>query len=184
MKQVLAIQQLNPQADVFALLLEGGMVFLYNQTTKKEKHLVSLDKVKHGAIQMKYCPPYLCMSERFGLHSAVINLESGEVQCFSREEYHSNVASYSIGFLQREGRVLLLHQTQWNRLDLTDLATGTCLTKRDCYIRNTKPSYKDAAGKWVAGETEQKNYLGYFHSLLHISPGGTTFLSNGFYPGV
>ena len=84
------------------------------------------------------------------------------------------MSSYSIGFLERDGRVLLICQNEWNRLDILDAATGENLTKREILCRNT--GRKNEHGNPVF---EYKNYLDYFHSKLHVSPDGKHFLSNG-----
>lgn len=113
--------------------------------------------------EIYYHFPYICVTERYGLNAAMVNIVDKHVLNLTREDYHSNVSSYSIGFLERAGRVLLVHQTAWNRLDVTDPITGGILTKREIIYQKPKP----------------KNYIDYFHSLLHVSPDSKHFLSNG-----
>ncbi|HEX8347788.1 MAG TPA: hypothetical protein VF657_24095, partial [Actinoplanes sp.] len=99
--------------------------------------------------------PWVCVTERFGVNASLINTVTGAVRKFSRGDYHSDVSSYSIGFLDRDGRTRLVAQTQWNRLDVFDAETGVNLTEREV------------------------SYVDYFHSLLHVSPDSRHFLSNG-----
>ncbi|GAA0553643.1 hypothetical protein GCM10010172_40240 [Paractinoplanes ferrugineus] len=101
--------------------------------------------------------PWVCVTERFGVNAALVNTATGAVRELSRADYHADVSSYSIGFLDRGGRTLLVAQTRWNRLDVFDAASGACLTER-------------------IGEVED---IDYFHSLLHVSPDSRHFLSNG-----
>jgi hypothetical protein len=119
------------------------------------------------------------VTERFGTHAALVHLENASVREMSREDYHADVSSYSIGFVERGGRVLIIHQTEWNRLDIMDAETGNCLTDRKVDCRLVEPSYQRADGEWVPDKYEEENYIDYFHSLLHVSPDGSYFLSNG-----
>ncbi|MEU4218352.1 hypothetical protein [Actinoplanes sp. NPDC026623] len=98
--------------------------------------------------------PWVCVTERFGTNASLVNTATGAVRELGRADYHSNVSSYSVGFLDRDGRTLLVSQTQWNRLDIVDAETGANLT-------------------------EGRDYIDYFHSLLHVSPDSRHFLSNG-----
>src|SRR5215208_3851768 len=86
----------------------------------------------------------------------------------------SDVSSYSIGFLDRDGRTLLVAQTQWNRLDVFDAETGANLTQRDVFIRDS--GQRDEQGHTIH---DRSNYVDYFPSLLHVSPDSRHFLSNG-----
>ena len=117
---------------------------------------------------------YVCVTERFGVNAALVNLKTGKVRKLKREDYHCDVSSYSIGFVERDGRILLIHQTQWNRLDILDAKTGEILTEREVSIHESDEKDDYGGKKYV-----QKNYLDYFHSLIHVSPDGKHFLSNG-----
>ena len=88
-----------------------------------------------GEIKLYVCEPWVCVTERFGTHAALVNLDTAAVRELSREDYYVEVSSYSIGFLIRQGRVLLIHQTDWNRLDIMDVETGRNLTDREVYMR-------------------------------------------------
>ncbi|AEF82435.1 GNAT family N-acetyltransferase [Leadbettera azotonutricia] len=115
--------------------------------------------------------PYICVSERYGLNAAVVNVRDGTVRTFSRENPEARVTSYSIGFLEiytpgewvhkGSGRGHLIHQTKWNRLDITDLETGEVIAQHP------------------AEAVEAADGFDYFHSLIHISPEQNYFLSNG-----
>jgi hypothetical protein len=118
--------------------------------------------------------PWVCVTERFGVNASLINTATGAVRGLSRADYHSDVSSYSIGFLDRDGRTLLVAQTQWNRLDVFDAETGTNLTSREVFLRDS--GRRDEHGRKMY---DQSNYVDYFHSLLHVSPDSRHFLSNG-----
>ncbi len=95
----------------------------------------------------------------------------------SREDYIANACSYSIGFVERDACILVIHQMQWNRLDIMDAKTGECLTEREVSIREA--SFAEPDEQWMPPNYAVKNYIDYFHSLLHVSPDGSSFLSNG-----
>jgi hypothetical protein len=59
-------------------------------------------------------------------------------------------------------------------LDIFDAESGENLTEREVYHRRTER--KNEEGKFII---EEKNYLDYFHSLLHVALDGKHFLSNG-----
>ncbi|MDR2565488.1 MAG: hypothetical protein LBC97_05400 [Bifidobacteriaceae bacterium] len=119
---------------------------------------------------------WVCVTERFGTHAALVKVDTGDARPLRRENHDADVSSYSIGFLRQSdtGRTLLIAQTQWNRLDVFDAATGECLTNREVKIRKLGQK---------AGETypeyEYTNYVDYFHSLLLVSPDSRHFLDNG-----
>jgi hypothetical protein len=118
--------------------------------------------------------PWVCVTERFGVNASLIDTVNGAVRGLSRADYHSDVASYSVGFLERDGRTLLVAQTQWNRLDVFDAETGANLTEREVSIRDSGRC--DEHGRKIY---DLSNYVDYFHSLLHVSPDSRHFLSNG-----
>ena len=130
-------------------------------------------KGKELEIRLYAHGPWVCVTERFGVNASLINTTTGAVRGLSRTDYHSDVSSYSIGFLDRDGRTLLIAQTQWNRLDVFDAETGANLTEREVSIR-------DAGRRNEQGKVyDRTNYIDYFHSLLLVSPDARHFLSNG-----
>ena len=102
-------------------------------------------KGKELEIRLYVHGPWVCVTERFGV--TLINTATGAVRGLSRADHHADVSSYSIGFLDRDGRTLLVVQTEWNRLDVFDAETGANLTERD-----------------------ESKHIDYFHSMLHVSP--------------
>ena len=157
----------------------GNDGFLYQaQAGEAPTVIASLPYISiDGEIKLYVCEPWVCVTERFGTHAALVNLDTAAVRELSREDYYVEVSSYSIGFLIRQGRVLLIHQTDWNRLDIMDVETGRNLTDREVYIREVIPENTDQTNTQPV--YEEKNYIDYFHSLLHVSPDGSFFMSNG-----
>ena len=179
--KVLEIKVSNLDKEIFALFCDDQTLYLADRNSAKLfktavfKNIEMLSK----PVNIHFYYPYICVSEKYGLNASVINTETGKIQEFGREDYHADVSVYSIGFIEREGRILLIHQTQWNRLDITDLESGNLLTERKIKIEVTPDKYDEKTGGIIKGKRESENYLDYFHSSLHISPDGRNFLSNG-----
>jgi hypothetical protein len=168
--EFLAIQHSDKDPNLFALFREDHGLYIYNKQEGSEHLLATLDNISDFTkpIAIYWHAPYICVAEHRGRNAALVldnsvarKINSAAVRLLSREDYHAENSSYSIGFVELDGRTLLIHQTEWNRLDISDAETGACLTEREI-------SYE-----------EHKNYIDYFHSQLHISPNGVNFISNG-----
>lgn len=177
-KHVLAIQCANTPEEQYALFCDDKGI--YHGNDKDGFTLLAiLENINllDRPIKIYYHFPYVCVTERYGLNAATINIRDRRVLKFKREDYHCDVSSYSAGFFERNGRIFLIHQTQWNRLDITDLETEKLITEREIVYRETDETETNKWGTFP--KMEEKNYIDYFHSLLHLSPGGKHFLSNG-----
>src|SRR5436853_2875776 len=84
----------------------------------------------------------------------------------SREIYHSEHCPFPLAFVQHNTKWLLIHATQWNRLDVSDPATGELLTVR--------PSPQLEADK-----SRPEHDLEYFHATVLPSPEGRWIADNG-----
>lgn len=164
---VAEIQHSDKEPDTYAVFCTNRALYLSDGSFSRHTFLANLPEIDPvaGPIQIYFHEPYISVSERFGLHTAVVDRRDGFVRCFERKDYHYDVSSYSIGFVEREGATLLIHQTDWNRLDITNLQTGKHLTEREI-------TYDHELSRKI-------NFLDYFHSILNVSPDGMHFLSNG-----
>lgn len=100
-------------------------------------------------------------------HGQIIDLRSGAVTAtLDGGDYHPETVPFSFAFAEIHGRVVAIHRSGWNRLDLLDAATGVSLSERG------PTSYRD-------GEERPANYLDYFHGALHLSPSGTKIADDG-----
>ena len=177
-KNIIAIQCSDTPDERYALFCDDNSLY-HGNDTEGFTLLAVLESISplDRFIKIYYHFPYVCVTERYGLHAVAVHIVDKHVLYLTREDYHCDVSSYSVGFIERDGRVLLIHQTQWNRLDITDLETGESLTEREIICRETGET---ETNKWGAfPKMEKKNYIDYFHSLLHVSPDGKHFLSNG-----
>jgi hypothetical protein len=83
-----------------------------------------------------------------------------------REDDSYEVSRFPLAFFLHHDRVLLLHATAWNRLDVTDPTTGQLLTPR-------------GPTSYSAGEEQPAHYLDYFHCGLTVSPSGKRVVDSG-----
>lgn len=178
---ILAIEASAKIADQFLLFDDTGALWLSNVAGTDRRQIAHLASITafDKPIEVTLHEPYACVVERFGLHGAVVDLRNGAIREIQREDYHADVSSYSHAFVEHHGKCLLIHQTEWNRLDITDLETGRCMTERQV-VYNYKPEQRDDNGAVIAAaRDDSENYLDFFHSRLHVSPNCKNFLSNG-----
>jgi hypothetical protein len=81
-------------------------------------------------------------------------------------DYFPETVPFASSFAEYHGRSVLVHRTDWNRLDVSDPQSGEVLTQRGptCYER---------------GESRPDHYLDYFHGRLCLSPDGSALLDDG-----
>jgi hypothetical protein len=102
--------------------------------------------------------------EARGQSGVVIDVDSGELtMMLDRGPDQVDAARFPVAFARQEDRLVLIHGTDWNRLDAFDPRTGELLTRRP------------AAGP--AGEG-----IEYVCSGLSVSPDGAWLVDNGFTP--
>jgi hypothetical protein len=102
-----------------------------------------------------------------GVTGAVIELATGRVTMeLRRDRYHPEHCVFPVAFVERGGRELLVHATDWNRLDVSDAHTGELLTARE-------PT------SYTRDEPRPPHYLDYFHGRLAISPDGRRIADDG-----
>jgi len=100
-----------------------------------------------------------------GPNGAVVDLSTGRVTMrLDRGTYHIDQCHYPVAFFVHRGRSLLVHASEWNRLEVSDPATGGLLTARVASINDK-------------GRSE--HYLDYFHCGLSISPDGRWLADDG-----
>ena len=103
----------------------------------------------------------------YGRLGEVIDLHTGQVtMTLDGGEYHEETVPFSLAFARHHGQDVVIHRTDWNRLDVSEAATGRLLTAR-------KPT------GYQAGEPRPPHYLDYFHGALYLSPDGARLFDDG-----
>ncbi|KKD07713.1 hypothetical protein [Streptomyces sp. WM6386] len=94
---------------------------------------------------------------RFG---EVVDLRTGEVTMdLDNQGDNEETVPFSLEFAQSRGRCVVIHRTDWNRLDVSDARTGVSLTDRSL--------------------PAPEHDLDYFHGALYVSPDGKRILDDG-----
>ena len=113
------------------------------------------------------CGNFAAIVNDYGHHGEVIDLRSGQVTLtLDGGDYYPETVPFSFAFAQVHGRVVAIHRTAWNRLDVSDPSTGNLLSNR------SPTSYR-------TGEDRPLHYLDYFHGALHVSPNSVRILDDG-----
>ena len=115
------------------------------------------------------CPSgrFAAVVHDYGHHGQVLDLRTGApTLTLHGGRYHPETVPFSLTFIEYQGRTAVIHRTDWNRLDISDAATGELLTRRE-------PT------RFGRGESRPEHYLDYFHGALHRSPGGRWIADDG-----
>ncbi len=101
-----------------------------------------------------------------GRHGIVVETLSGAVTMhLDGGDYHAEQVPFSACFLRHAGRNVLVHRTQWNRLDVADAASGASLTERVF----AEPE----------GNKSPEHYHNRFRGQIRPSPDGSRLLDDG-----
>lgn len=150
---------LNDGGELLRINLESGLVRRLQSLTPEELRWdcpVSMVVSRDGSFAALTSSGTEGDNDSFN-RGVVIDLESGlTVLGLDCGDYQTHHAPFPVGFMEREGRTLVIHATDWNHMDVTDPRTGECLTAR-------KASEEDATDK---EETIFTEWLG----ELKVSP--------------
>ena len=103
----------------------------------------------------------------YGRLGEVIDLRAGQVtMTLDSGGYHAETVPFSLAFARHHGQDVVIHRTDWNRLDVSEAASGRLLTARE------PTGYR-------AGEPKPAHYLDYFHGALYLSPDGARIVDDG-----
>ncbi len=110
---------------------------------------------------------FAAVVEDFGTAGVVVDLSTGDaVMRLDAGDYCVETVPASVVFVQHPSHgTVLVHRTDWNRIDATALPSGQCLTAR----QSDDP----------ADPAESSHYLDYFYGAIHASPQGRWLLCDG-----
>lgn len=141
---------------------------------KKHSREINNEMLYEKDYTMQILGPWLSVFEKYGTNGCIYNLDTGKTKLFFRENYHAEVSSFSNALFIYNEQFCLLHQTQWNRLDITNLDTGELLTDREVYYRRLDNRKQNNGINF-----EEKNYKDYFHGKIFFSPDYKYFVDTG-----
>lgn len=143
-------------------------------------------EVDRPAWHVRACQPRLHVSHRgefaaivndYGRHGQIIDLRRDAVtlslDCArppsTDAAVYVDTVPFAFAFAQLRGRTVAIHRTDFNRLDLSDPATGELLSARP------RTSFVEDGQSFV----DPEHYLPYFHGALYVSPEQGRILDDG-----
>ncbi|HJT30443.1 MAG TPA: hypothetical protein VJ783_00145 [Pirellulales bacterium] len=173
-KEIGKIADASPVDDasrsLWLLLTEDSRIFRFDADTGDLQWLadVSLalesdrkpwcDHALRRKLHASPCGAFAAVVNDCGRYGQIIDLRSRRVTAvLDGGDYHAETVPYSFAFAKVGGRVVAIHRTAWNRLDISDPSTGSVLTSRG------PTSYQ-------RGQDRPEHYLDYFHGALVVSP--------------
>ncbi len=110
---------------------------------------------------------YAAIFEVSGSLGVVVDLRDGRVvRRLHRGSYRPQNSFFPVAFARRDDRTLLVTGSEWNRLDLIDVAADRVLSERTFAPRES-------------GGPPPEHYLDYFHGSLAVSPDGAWIIDSG-----
>ena len=149
-------------------LTNKNRLFKFDLLTKTQRLLKTLPEHLEldQPIDIHIYENFVVAVNRRNTNGWVVNVEDSNWELkLTRGDYHVGHCTFAIGFFKRDESVHLIHTTDWNRLDITDLESKKCITEREI--------------KYSPNSEECINYLDYFHSSLITSPDESKFIVNG-----
>lgn len=165
--------------SLWLLLDETGALTSFDADTGENNHVASVSLISepdHETWCNHVLKPHLHCSRGghfaaivndYGRYGQIIDLRTGHAtKKLDGGGYHSETVPFSFAFARLNERIVAIHRTDWNRLDVSDPATGGLLTTRG------PTSYQ-------RGEERPPHYLDYFHGALWISPNSIRIADDG-----
>lgn len=116
-------------------------------------------------LHVSRCGTWAAVVQDRGRYGAVVETAGGSPRLMlDGGDYHPETVPFALAFAEHGGRTVVVHRSAWNRLDVTDPATGELLTAREL---------ADASAE------DPEHYLDYFHGALYLSPDGTRLYDDG-----
>ena len=166
----------------FLIVCESGSVFLLDCQTRQHRQVSHLDfpfnydsetfnylnkfRNEQSPLSIRSHGNYVCIAQTYGQTGAVLDLDDPKFKLLlHRGDYQVEHCRFPLALYSVDNDTFLIHGTDWNRLDVTNLKSAQILTER------------------VVDYESNSNYFDYFHSSLSISPDSKRFASNGWFWG-
>jgi hypothetical protein len=113
------------------------------------------------------CGRFAAVVNDYGRYGRVLDLRrpGAPVLQLDSGTYRTNLVPFSLVFARHRGRTVVVHRTDWNRVDVHDAETGHLLTDR---THESVPEGQRPA-----------HLLDYFHGRLHVSPDDRWLVDDG-----
>jgi hypothetical protein len=165
--------------SIWLLLAEDGCITRFDADTGEWRQLMSTSLVSEPdhkpwgghvlkrRLHSSSCGGFAAIVNDYGHYGQIVDLRSGRVTLMlDGGDHYEETVPFSFAFAQVRGRVVAIHRTAWNRLDVSDPSTGALLTAR------SPTSYQ-------RGQDRPNHYLDYFHGALYVSPNDVHIIDDG-----
>src|SRR5579862_7249410 len=90
---------------------------------------LAFDRKQEAMLRLSDDGRFAAIANRRSVKGTVIDLFTGRTtMSIYREDYYAEHCPFPLAFVQTDSKWLLIHATHWNRLDVSDPATGELLT--------------------------------------------------------
>jgi hypothetical protein len=165
--------------SVWLMLADGGVLIRFDADSGDLDRVASVDvpaepdhkpwcgHVLRRRLHASACGKFAAVVNDFGRYGRVVDLATGRVTlALDGGDYHPETVPFSFAFAEINGRIVAIHRTAWNRLDVSDPATGVLLSVRG------PTGYRQ-------GEARPEHYLDYFHGAIYVSPRCSRIVDDG-----
>jgi hypothetical protein len=152
-------------------LLEDGSLQMIGPDGDNPEHWMQLephelDFSKPIDLHASKCGKYLAVTNNGGRHGIVCDLAWNKVaMLLDRQDYHEEQTPFPVIFCGPGDDTRIIHASNWNRLDISNPATGQCLTQRKT--------------DFVEESQRPKDYLNFFVGELTLSSDEQLILVDG-----
>ncbi|OWA34118.1 hypothetical protein B9G55_17490 [Saccharibacillus sp. O16] len=164
----------NDRAELLHVSLLQGTVRLLTSL-----HIPDFDPLKPVQIVTDHQGRYAAVSNRFGRYAVVFALPHSPVEPakeliqLERGDYYTDKSVFPLAFAQLDQQTILIHGSDWNRLELTELPSLQSLASRPL------PDSDEAGESSTESDGHSLPFLNYFHGRLHVSPDGSQIADTG-----
>lgn len=142
---------------------DAGRIGRWDQRTGAYQHLATATvpgEPKSPHLHASADGAFAAVVNDYGRFGEVLDLTTGRATlALDGGDYNEETVPFSLAFARHGDATVVVHRTDWNRLDVSDARTGELLTARP----SDAPEHK----------------LDYFHGALYLSPGGSRILDDG-----
>lgn len=145
------------------IVCKSGKIFLFDCEALSNSYLTMLPFASYKLnLQLYSFLDYVCIVQKNGIEGVVLNLSNLKYhKNLIRGDYCADVSPFPIAIYSKDNQNFLIHGTDWNRLDITNLGTDELVTNR------------------IVEYETNSNYFDYFHGSLFVSPNSKLFISSG-----
>lgn len=161
------VVQAHTQSNLFYGISKDARLVKIQTDNQRILEEIPMDKGKINwdksvSLHLSANDRYLALVNDYAQYGQVYDLtKQTAVLELDRKDYHVEQTKFPLIFFERADKTYLVHGTDWNHIEITDLETCQVLTERTTNVY------------------EGEQYLDYFYGELHLSPDQKHLVSSG-----